>query len=311
MAELHPEVVALVERFAAAGVETYDTLTVEAARAQCEAVTKLQRRPEPLAEVRDVLVDGEHGAIRARVYRPDLRGAAPVVVYLHGGGWVLGSVEAADGPVRALANRSGCVVVSVDYRLAPEAPYPGPLRDCVAAVRWVVAHRSELGGSDRVVLLGDSAGGNLAAATSTVLRDDGDGSVSAQVLLYPTLAPAATTGFDSYRRYADGPLMTRRELDWFWGHYLPDGADPFDPLAAPLHAPDLEGLPATTVVVAQCDPLRDEGVAYAARLEAAQVPVRLIEVAGAAHGFWWIDRVLSQASELTSELAPLLRDDRV
>lgn len=303
----HPDVVAVTERFTAAGVPTYDTLTVPAARAQLEAVTKLQSRPEPVSVVEDILLEGPAGALPARVYRPSADHQLPLVVYLHGGGWVLGSIRAADSPCRALANLAQCVVVSVDYRRAPETKFPGPLEDCVAAIRWLARHRAELGCTDRLVLLGDSAGGNLAAAASAVLRGDPEVTVSAQVLLYPTLAPASTTDFGSYRSFADGPLMTRRELDWFWDHYLRDSRDATDPLAAPLHAPDLAGLPETTVVVAQLDPLRDEGRAYAERLDAAGVPVRLIEIAGAAHGFWWMDRVMSQAGELTAQLAPLLR----
>lgn len=305
----HPDVVAVLERFAAADVPTYDTLTVAQARAQLEAVTKLQARPEPVESVEDLLLEGPAGNVPVRVYRPSAGEPLPVVVYLHGGGWVLGSIRAADSPCRTLANLARCVVVSVDYRRAPETKFPGPLEDCVAVIRWVAGHAAELGGSDRLVLFGDSAGGNLAAAASTVLRDDGDVTVSAQVLLYPTLAPASTTDFPSYRRFADGPLMTRRELDWFWDHYLRDPRDASDPLAAPLHALDMQGLPDTTVVVAQLDPLHDEGVAYAQRLEAAGVPMRLIEVAGAAHGFWWMDRVMSQARELTAQLAPLVWGD--
>ena len=302
----HPDVIALSERFAAAEVPTYDTLTVPEARAQLEAVTKLQARPEPVHSVEDVLLDGPAGALPVRVYRPSASHPLPVVVYLHGGGWVLGSIRAADSPCRALANLGQCVVVSVDYRRAPETKFPGPLDDCVAAIRWVAQNAASIGGSDRLVLLGDSAGGNLVAAASALLEDDAEVTVSAQILLYPTLAPASTTDFASYRDFADGPLMTRRELDWFWGHYLRDSKDESNPLAAPLCAVDLRGLPDTTVVVAELDPLHDEGVAYAERAEAAGVPVRLIEVAGAAHGFWWMDRVMSQARELTVQLAALI-----
>lgn len=302
----HPDVVAVTKRFAAAHVPTYDTLTIAEARAQLEEVTKLQSRPEPVYSVEDILLDGPGGALPVRVYRPSALHALPVVVYLHGGGWVLGSVRAADSPCRVLANLGQCVVVSVDYRRAPETKFPGPLDDCVTAIRWVAQNAVSLGGSDRLVLLGDSAGGNLAAAASALLKDDAMVTISAQILLYPTLAPASTTAFGSYRDFADGPLMTRRELDWFWDLYLRDSVDARDPLAAPLHCADLRGLPDTTVVVAELDPLHDEGVAYAQRAEAAGVPVRLIEVSGAAHGFWWMDRVMSQARELTMALAALI-----
>jgi len=304
---LHPDVVALVARFAQADVPTYDTLSVPQARAQCEAVTKLQRQPEPVARLEDVLLDGADGLLPARIYRPQAEGPLPVIVYLHGGGWVVGSIRAADGPCRALANAAQCVVISVDYRRAPETKFPGPLEDCVSAVRWVARRAASYGGSDRLVLLGDSAGGNLVAATAMVLRDQDGPRIAAQVLIYPTLAPASTTSFASYQSFADGPLVTRGELDWFWNHYLRGPQDATDPLAAPLHAPDLRGLPDTTIVVAGLDPLHDEGVAYARKLEAAGVAVRLLDIEGAAHGFWWMDGVMSQAAELTAALAAIVR----
>ena len=302
----HPDVVAIVQRFRTASVPTYDTLGLLEARAMLEAVTKLQKRPQEVASVRDVVMEGDDGRVPGRVYVPDASGPLPVVVYLHGGGFVLGSLEAADGPCRALANAAGCLVVSVDYRLAPETKFPGPLQDCVRAIRWVAQHAAALGGSERLVLLGDSAGANLAAAAALTFRDEGHHVVSAQILLYPTLAPSSTTDFASYRTFADGPLMTRRELDWFWGHYLRGPDDARHPLAAPLHAVDLTGLPTTTIIVPELDPLHDEGVAYAGRLLAAGVPVRLVEIPGAAHGFWWMDKVMSQADELTASLVPLI-----
>ncbi|MCW2616522.1 MAG: hypothetical protein JWN08_3516 [Frankiales bacterium] len=305
----HPDVVALVARFTRARVPTYDTLSVPEARAMLEGVTRLQKPPQDVASVRDVEMDGDGGHVPGRVYVPDADGPLPVVVYLHGGGFVLGSLEAADAPCRALANAAPCIVVSVDYRRAPETKFPGPLEDCVRAVRWVARHAADLGGSDRLVLLGDSAGAGLAAAAAAVLRDEGGAVLAALVLLYPTLAPSSTTDFASYRTFADGPLMTRRELDWFWDHYLRGPADARDPAAAPLHAPDLAGLPATTIVVPELDPLHDEGVAYSERLRGAGVPVRLLEIRGAAHGFWWMDAVMSQADELTAALVPAIVGD--
>lgn len=302
----HPDVARLVARFTEAQVPTYDVLGVPQARALLEGVSKLQKPPQDVSSVQDVMLDGGEGHVPGRIYTPCADRPLPVVVYLHGGGWVLGSLDAADEPCRALANAVPCIVVSVDYRRAPETKFPGPLRDCVSAVRWVARHAASLGGSDRLVLLGDSAGGNLAAATAAVLRDEQGPAVSAQVLLYPTLAPSSTTDFASYRTFADGPLMTRRELDWFWGHYLRGPQDNRHPDAAPLHAPNLTGLPETTIVVPELDPLHDEGVAYAERLRAAGVPVRLIEVPGAAHGFWWMDKVMTQAQELTATLVPII-----
>lgn len=304
----HPDVLRLVAQFAAAGVATYDTMSVPHARAVLEAVTRVQAPAPEGVHVRDVLVPGAAGLLPARVYSPDPGRGLPVVVYLHGGGWVLGSLRCADGPCRRLALASDCVVVSVGYRLAPETKFPGPLDDCVAAVRWLGAHPQDVGGDgSRLVLMGDSAGGNLVAATSLQLRDSHGPRVDGQVLVYPALAPARTNRFPSYEQNADGPLMTRREMLWFWDHYLRDQADEVDPRAAPLLAADLSGLPPTTVVVAELDLLRDEGLAYADRLRAAGVQVTSTVYEGAAHGFWWLDAVMAQAAELTEQLGPVLR----
>lgn len=304
----HPDVTRLVRQFAAQAVPTYDTVSVLHARALLEGVTALQGPKVSLAQVRDVLLPGAAGLLPARVYHPDPGQSLPLVVYLHGGGFVLGSIRAADGPCRALAAASGCAIVALEYRRAPETKFPGPLQDCVSAVRWIASRREELGGNGRLVVLGDSAGGNLAAATALVLRDEAHGSLlDGQVLLYPCLAPARGSPYRSYVDRADGPLLTRREMEWFWDHYLRGAADATDPRAAPLLAADLSGLPATTLVVCELDPLRDEGLAYADRLSAAGVPTTVLSYAGAAHGFWWLDGVMEQAHELTAALAPILR----
>ena len=304
----HPDVVRLAQRFAEAAVPTYDTMSVTEARAALEQVIRLQGPPVPVAEVRDVLLPGALGSLPARVYHPLPGTPLPIAVYFHGGGWVLGGVGPADGPCRALAAAGPCVVVSVDYRRAPETKFPGPLQDCVAAATWVAEHRADFGGADRLVLVGDSAGGNLATATAAALRDAGGPRYDAQVLLYPSLAPPDGDEFASYTEFADGPLMTRREMQWFWDHYLRDARDALDPLAAPLRSTHLADLPPTTVVVAEIDVLRDEGIAYARRLEAAGVEVDLRTVAGAAHGFWWLDKAMSQAAELTTFLAAVVTD---
>lgn len=302
----HPDVARVVAQFAAAGVPTYDTVGVLHARALLEGVTRVQGPKVDVARVRDVLLPGAVGRLPARVYDPDPSRPLPVVLYLHGGGWTLGGIKPADGPCRALAAASGCVVVSLAYRLAPETPFPGPLEDCVAAARALAADPTAVGGDDGgLVLMGDSAGGNLAAATSLVMR--GTGVVQAQVLLYPCLSPARDSPFASYAENADGPLMTRAELLWFWDHYLGFDGDPTDPRAAPLAAPDHGGLPPTTVVVCELDPLRDEGLEYARLLDAAGVDVRTVTIPGAAHGFWWMDAVMSQAGELTAQLGRWIR----
>lgn len=302
----HPDVTALVARFAELGVPRYDEVGVLHARALCDGVTRLQGPPRTVSDVRDVLLPGDAGLLPARVYDPRPDEARTVVLYLHGGGWTLGGIKPADRPCRALAAASGCVVVSLDYRRAPETKFPGPLLDCVAAARAIVAAPALVGGdSGGIVLLGDSAGGNLAAATTLALRADA-GAVRAQVLLYPSLLPARGTPYASYRRQAEGPLMTAREMVWFWDHYLRTDEDGYDPRAAPLLAQDLRDLPPTTIVTAELDLLRDEALAYAGRLAEAGVPVETTTYVGAAHGFWWMDAVMSQAGELTEQLARIV-----
>ena len=201
-----------------------------------------------------------------------------------------------------------CVVVAIEYRLAPETKFPGPLEDCVHAARWLAANPDAVGADgEHVALVGDSAGGNLAAATTLCLRDEGGPRIAAQILLYPCLAPARTSTTSSYSQYADGPLMTRADMEWFWAHYLRSDTDEQDQRAAPLVAPDLAGLPPALVVVAELDPLRDEGLAYAERLRSAGVPAESTVYRGAAHGFWWMDGEMRQAGELTEQLGRYLR----
>ncbi|GAC1538285.1 MAG: alpha/beta hydrolase [Acidimicrobiales bacterium] len=299
----------VVQRFEAAGVRPYEELGVLLARESLEAVTRLQNDPIEIASVRDILVPGPAGLLPARVYHPQPDTHLPVVVYFHGGGWVLGSVRTADGPCRRLAGEGRCVVVSLEYRRAPETQFPGPLLDCVSALCWVADNAAELGGdADRVVVMGDSAGGNLAAGAAMQIRDDGGPSIAAQVLVYPCLAPALGSAFPSYADFADGPLLTRSSMTWFWEQYLGTGGEPPDHRAAPLWAADFSNLPPATVVVAELDPLRDEGIAFAERLRSGGTPAVTTTYRGAAHGFWWMDKAMRQADELTVQLGSVIRN---
>ncbi|WP_051471192.1 alpha/beta hydrolase [Patulibacter minatonensis] len=306
----HPDVARLAAAFAESDAPTYDVLGVVRSRAAVENVVRLQSPKPDVPAVRDLLVPGADGRLPARVYDAAPGSPSPLVVYLHGGGFVFGGLRATDRPCRRLALAGACVVVAVDYRLAPETPFPGPLDDVVAAVRWIAANAADLGGDpERVVLLGDSAGGNLAAAAAIDLRETGGPRIAHQVLLYPCLVPPGSTDAPagSMTTHADGPLMTRHELVWFWEHYLRSALDAEDPRAIPSLAPDHAGLPPATVVVAELDPLRDEGLAYAALLRGAGVPVDTTVYAGGAHGFWWMDAALSQAGALDAQLGALLR----
>jgi acetyl esterase len=305
----HPDVARLAAAFAESSAPTYDALGVVRSRAAVDNVVKLQSGRAEVPVVRDLLVPGADGRLPARLYDAAPDTASPLVVYLHGGGFVFGGLRATDGPSRRLALAGACAVVAVDYRLAPETPFPGPLDDVVAAVRWIAEHASELGGDpDRIVLMGDSAGGNLAAAAAIDLRDTDGPRIAHQALLYPCLVPPGDASPDrSMHAHADGPLMTRRELEWFWEHYLRGAVDAEDPRAVPSLAADHTRLPPATVVVAELDPLRDEGLDHAALLRAAGVAVDTTIYAGAAHGFWWMDAALTQAGALDAQLGSLLR----
>ena len=278
---------------------------VEQARAGHEAETKHLSGPgEPVAEVRELEIPAPSCAIPARLYRPrETDGPLPLVVYLHGGGWMFGSIESFDTVVRALANRSGAIVVSVGYRLAPEAPFPAGLEDCLCAVRWLAANAAALGADpERMAIAGDSAGGNLATVVARRLR--GEVPLRAQVLIYPVADAGCNTA--SYRDFGEGHGLTAASMQRFWNVYL-DGSDGMDPDASPLRADDLEGSPPAFVLTAGFDPLRDEGEAYAEALRDAGVEVQLRRYDGAIHGFWRWLAVARLSHRAVDEVAAALR----
>ena len=249
--------------------------------------------------------DGYH--VPVRFYRPRTRGPWPVVVFFHGGGWVKGTPRGYDPLCGFLADAVDALVVSIDYRLAPEFVAPQGVWDCVDAVRWVGAHAGPLGGdAERLAVCGDSAGGNLAAVVALVLRDEGGPRVAHQALLYPGVD--ATMSFPSVAELADAPMLTRREIVAYLHRYLDgSGLDAKDPLVSPLWADDLSGLPPALVQTADLDPLRDEAEAYAARLADAGVGVRATNYLGAPHGFMSIPGVTPCAAQARLELATELR----
>lgn len=240
-----------------------------------------------LAEVRDITVAGQETQLAARLYRPSAEPDLPVVVFFHGGGWVTGTLDSHDLLCRLIARESGCAVVSVDYRLAPEFPFPTPLEDCYAAVQSVAADASALGvDASRLAVAGDSAGGNLAAAVALLTRDRGGAKITHQLLLYPVAD--ADFGNGSYTDNGQGYFLTVDMMRWFWRQYV--GADALaandvPPLAALCRTENLSGLPEATVITAEFDPLRDEGEVFARRLAAAGVPVEFSRVPGVIHGF--------------------------
>ena len=238
--------------------------------------------PEPVADVRDLVID-TLPPISGRLYRPR-SGTLPLLVYFHGGGWVVGSVAISDPFCRALANASGCAVLSVEYRLAPEDRYPAAADDAYAATRWSADHAADLGiDVSRIAVGGSSAGGNLAAVAALMARERGEPSIAFQLLH----VPVTDHDFDtpSYRANATGFGLTRGGMRWFWDHYAPDPRLRDEPYASPLRAKDLAGLPPAHVVTAECDPLRDEGRAYATRLLKAGVPTTYVEYPRMVHGF--------------------------
>lgn len=305
---VNPQVRALLDEFEKQGLPPFDQMSVTQARVVALGFRDLQGEPENVGDVRDILVPGPAGALPVRLYHPAPGEDSPLLVYFHGGGWVIGDLEIVDKPCRALANASGCVVASVNYRLSPETKFPGPAEDCYAATKWLAEHAQAIGADGRfVAVAGDSAGGNLAAAVALMARDRGGPALSYQLLIYPVTAPVAGTQSASYQENAEGYLLTKGSMEWFWDHYLASPDDAKNPYAAPLHAPDLSRLPPAMVITAEFDPLRDEGLAYAKRLQEAGVPVTASHYSGLIHAFFWLAGALDAGRELTAEIGAELR----
>ncbi len=247
-------------------------------------------RPEGdvVGSVVDRKVPGPAGDIPVRVYTPapvSGAGTRPALVWYHGGGWVIGNLDGADYGCRKFANAANAVVVSVDYRLAPEAKFPAAADDCFAATKWVAENAASLGiDAHRIAVGGDSAGGNLAAVVSQMAQAQGGPAIGYQVLIYPVTNHSFET--PSYSANASGYLLTKESMEWFWGHYLANAGDGADPKASPLRAPSLAGQPPALVITAEFDPLRDEGEAYAAALKKAGVAVEAKRYDGQIHGFY-------------------------
>jgi acetyl esterase len=282
---LHPQVKMLLDGMAQAGGPKTSELTPDQARLAYRALTGLAQ-PEEVARIDDRQVEGPGGDIPIRVYTPSAAVSSQpgVLLWFHGGGWVLGDLDTADASCRALANRSGAVVVSVDYRRAPEHRSPAALEDCLAALQWSVENGELLGvDAARVAVGGDSAGGHLAALVCQRVRDDFGPEVDFQLLVNPALD--LTLSHPSVDENGDGYFLTKDTMEWFIGHYL-GGQDPADPAVSPLLAPSLADLPPALILTAEFDPLRDEGEAYGARLEEAGVPPDGIRYDGLIHLFF-------------------------
>ncbi|MFV8242988.1 alpha/beta hydrolase [Mycolicibacterium peregrinum] len=279
---LDPQIAGLIKTLDS-GFPPVHTMTGAQARAAIHSRFVANPQPEPVASVANHQVPVDNGRIDVRVYRPDASEPLPLLVYAHGGGFVFCDLDSHDGLCRNLANLIPAVVVSVAYRLAPEHRWPTGAEDLYAATRWAVDHAADFGADpSRVVVGGDSAGGNLAAVTTLMARDRGGPDLAAQLLLYPVIAADFDT--DSYRMFGEGFYNPRPALQWYWDQYVPQVEDRQNPYASPLHG-DVSGLPPAVVVLAGHDPLRDEGIAYADALEAAGVPVTRRPFDGGIHGF--------------------------
>lgn len=284
---VNPQVAALLEMMRQGPAVDYTTITPDGLRALFD-VPMLMGPPPVVARVEPVSVALDGRRLDARLYVPEGAGdqPLPLIVYYHGGGWVLGTLDTHDGTCRALARESGCAVLSVAYRLAPEHPYPEPFDDCYDALLWAADHAATLGcDPTRLAVAGDSAGGNLAAAVAIAARDRGGPALRHQLLIYPVTD--CDYSFASYAENGGGEyFLGQAGMEWFWGHYL-SGRDLADaPMATVLKTADLSGLAPATVVVAEFDPLRDEGLAYAGRLSEAGVPVEQWVASGMIHGFF-------------------------
>jgi acetyl esterase len=279
---LHPLAQAFVDLHIASGAQPVCSLSVDEARRTSAEMFAMAPSGPPVGRVQDMRVPVAGCDIPARVYTPEGEGPFPITMMFHGGGWVVGDVDAQDADCRMIVNAAQCIVVSVDYRLAPEHKFPVPAEDAYAATLWVAENGSQLGGDSTPVAVGGmSAGGNLAAVVALMARDRGGPAIACQVLTVPVTDCSFDT--DSYRCNGEDYVLTKGEMEWFWQHYLEDPGDAAHPYASPLRAPDLSGLPPALVQTAEYDPLRDEGHAYADRLEAVGVPVTYRCYEGAIH----------------------------
>lgn len=285
--QLHPQIVAVLAKLDEMGVQPTQNLSVGAAREQFEALIRGREAPPvPVGDVEEIGVPGPAGPIPVRLYRPAGAGAAaPMLVYYHGGGHVIGSLDTHDFVARSLCRGADVAVASVDYRLGPEHRFPAAAEDSYAALAWLAGHAGEIGiAADRIAVGGDSAGGNLAAVAALMARDAGGPGLRHQMLVYPVADYACDS--PSYETFAEGFGLEAAGMRWFRTHYLEDAAQAQDWRASPLRAADLAGLPPAHVITAECDVLHDEGVALAAALADAGVPVVHRDYPGMIHGFF-------------------------
>jgi len=304
---LDPQAKAFLDQMASMGGLALHALPVPEARALMQAMAGMSATIDlPIASVEDRTIPGPGGSIPVRLYTPEGRGAHPLLLYFHGGGWVLGGLDTHDTVCRELAHGAGCAVMSVDYRLAPEHQFPAAPDDCYAALVWAATNAAAIGvDATRIAVGGDSAGGNLTCVTALQARDKGGPRLCFQLPVYPVTNHSLDT--PSYRENAKGYLLETESMAWFWGHYLPSDRDGEHAYASPLRATDFRELPPALVITAEFDPLRDEGEAYGKRLQEAGVPTELRRYDGMIHGFFGMSAIMDQAKAAIADASTALR----
>jgi len=310
LASLDPEVAEIVHASHQPGAPSYADVGAPGARAAFRAAVAAMRpigwEPTPVHAVGDLTIPGPAGAIPVRLYRPASDAGLPLIVYCHGGGWTLGDLDTHDAEARRLALSCDAVVLSVEYRLAPEYPFPAALEDTVAVLHWAAGHAEDLGGdAARLAVAGDSSGGNLAAAACLWARDHGGPTITAQCLIYPVTDIGSDDG--SWREFGAGLNLDTGDMEWFNDNYLPQVGARADPYASPLRAADLSGLPPAVVATASHDILRDQGEAYAQRLEHAGVTVFARRYEGMVHSFFRYGELSAAAAAANDEICMRLR----
>ncbi len=299
---LHPQSREFLRVLAEQNLPTWQELSLGEARKRFAELAPLFGKGPAMQLVRD---ERTPDGVAVRIFVPAGAGQMPVVMYFHGGGWVLGDLNTHDTLCRRLAASSSCVVVAVDYRRAPEHKYPAALDDCYAATQFVHQGGFEIGGDTRcMIVAGDSAGGNLATAVALRARDENGPPIAGQLLIYPVIEPSFET--DSYNQFADGFGLTRATMQWFWRQYLHNDDQQLDPYAVPTRAASLQNLPPAHVITAEYDVLRDEGDAYARRLAEAGVAVSWQRYPGMIHGFVHLGKVFSDSQAAITEAAQVV-----
>jgi len=304
---LDPDARALVDALSTVLPAPFHQIGLDAAREFSEAMGAQGPDPKSVHSTEDRNIPGPNGDIPVRIYRPSADEHLPVLVWIHGGGWSIGGLEGGtDVTCRELANRANCVVVSIDYRLAPEHKFPAPFEDCYAALVWVLANASDFGGDPaRVAIGGDSAGANLSAAVCIAKRDNGGPSAIFQLLAYPATEYAVER--PSWTENAEAPVLGVADVIWFWDFYLRDEADRTDWRATPSNAESLEGVPPAFVLTAEFDPLRDDGENFGRLLQEAGVDVHVKRYPGVFHGFFTMGTALQRTDEALDDAADSLR----